>query len=429
MDLLDLDVEKLVAGGRGLARWEGMAVFIPGAVPGDRLSVRITNRKSHHATAEIVSILQASPYRITPPCQRFGVCGGCHLQQLTMEQQHLFKEEVVTDCLARIGHFSTETFVAPMTETSPAWQYRRKAGFKVRMVRGQPLLGFHQAGSHKVIDLDHCPVLRPELNALMQPLRALVASLSIPDQIPQCDVMVGDAGVGLIMHHLKPLTPRDHDLCLAFAKEHHLSRFDSQQGRKDRLVSLYQEGPLEYYLEGMTLKFLPVDFIQVNGEGNVNLVSKAMALAGRGQRAWDLFSGIGNFTLPLARRYEHLLAVESNRSSLDRLRRNSQRAGLDQVETLSVDLFSPDGLDSLQKYPSPDLIMIDPPREGAVEFCKRIDQFQPKRLVYVSCDPATFSRDAAIVRHLGGKLREVMPIDLFPQTYHVEILGLFEWDA
>ncbi|MBF0133170.1 MAG: 23S rRNA (uracil(1939)-C(5))-methyltransferase RlmD [Magnetococcales bacterium] len=429
MDLLDLDVEKLVAGGRGLARWDGMAVFISGAVPGDRLRVRITGRRRHHATAEIVAILQAGPHRITPQCPRFGLCGGCHLQQLPSAQQQGFKKEVIADCLTRIGHFAAETVIAPMEEISPAWQYRRKAGFKIRMVRGKPLLGFHQTGSHKIVDLDHCPVLRPELNALMLPLKSLVASLSIGDHIPQWDVMVGDTGVGMVMHALKSLTPHDHDRCLAFAKEHSLSRLDLQQGRKDRLVSLYQEGSLEYTLEGMTFKFLPIDFIQVNGEANRHLVSKAMALAGRGERAWDLFSGIGNFSLPLARRYEHLLAVEGNRSSLDRLRRNSQRAGLERVETWNGDLFSPDGLDHLQTYPAPDLILIDPPREGAVALCKRLGQFQPKRLVYVSCDPATFSRDAAIVRHLGGELREVIPFDLFPQTYHVEMLGLFAWDG
>ncbi|MBF0145944.1 MAG: 23S rRNA (uracil(1939)-C(5))-methyltransferase RlmD [Magnetococcales bacterium] len=428
MDLIDLNVEKLVTGGRGLARWDKMAVFIAGAVPGDHVRVRITGRRRGHATADIVSILQPGPHRTTPLCPRFGICGGCHLQHLDITQQRSFKRSVVIDSLTRIGHFDASTPVAQTGEISPVWNYRRKAGFKVRLVRDRLILGFHQAGSHRVVDLDHCPVLCPQLNDLMQPLRSLVGSLSIRAQVPQVDVMAGDRGVGLVLHLIKPLSRQDHEHCLAFARDHGLARFDVQQGRKDRLVSLYQSGGMEYFLEGMTLKFLPADFIQVNGAGNIQLVAMAMAAAGHGARAWDLFSGIGNFTLPLARRHGEVWAMEGNRSSLDRLRLNSQRAGLERIEPLNVDLFSPEGVQSLKQYPVPEVINLDPPREGAIEWCRQIRQFTPQRLVYVSCDPATFSRDAAVLRHHGGALRAVTPLDLFPQTSHVELIALFEWN-
>ncbi|MBF0109374.1 MAG: 23S rRNA (uracil(1939)-C(5))-methyltransferase RlmD [Magnetococcales bacterium] len=431
MERLDLEVEKLVTGGRGLARSAGMAVFIPGAVPGDRLRVRITGRRHHHATAEIVEVVQPGPGRVSPLCLHFASslekCGGCQLQQLDIEYQRAFKKDIVAESLLRIGHFAPLPAITPMAEVSPPWNYRRKAGFKIRRVRDRLLFGFHQAGSHRVIDLDHCPVLRPEINHLIAPLRALVQSLSVRDRVPQIDVMSGDRGVGLVMHLIEPLSPRDRQHCLAFAREQGLARFDLQQGRKERLVSLYQEGSLEYVLEGMSLKFLPVDFIQVNGAGNVNLVARAMEMVGEGQRAWDLFSGIGNFTLPLARRYQTVLAVEGNRSSLDRLRLNGHRAGFAKIERLHGDLFSASRIDSLGAGPVPELILLDPPRDGAVELCRRIGQFIPKRLVYVSCDPATFSRDAAVLCHFGGHLRRVEPLDLFPHTAHVELVALFDW--
>lgn len=427
MSLLDLDVEKIVAGGRGLARVDGMAVFIAGAAPGDRLRVRVTGQRRNHATAEIVEVLHPGPSRAVPKCLKFGECGGCHVQHIEAGQQRVVKKEVVVENLRRIGHFEGVA-VADVAEVSPAWQYRRKAGFKVRVVRGQPLLGFHQVGSHRVVDVPHCPVLRPELDGLLHPLRALVDSLTIRGQIPQIDVMAGDVGVGLVMHVLHSLSERDRDHCCSFASENNLARFDVQQGQKNRMVSLYQNGPLDYRLEGMDLKFLPVDFIQVNGEGNVRMVALVMDLAGRGKWAWDLFSGIGNFTLSLARRYEQVLAVEGSRSSLDRLDLNARRAGLAGVMALEADLFSPEGLEKLKQHVVPELILMDPPRGGSVEFCKNIKQFKPKRLIYVSCDPATFSRDAAIIVHGGGQLRSVLPVDLFPQTHHVELIATFEFD-
>ncbi|MBF0416263.1 MAG: 23S rRNA (uracil(1939)-C(5))-methyltransferase RlmD [Magnetococcales bacterium] len=427
MSMIDLKVDKLVTGGRGLARWDGLAVFIPGAAPGDHLRVRITGTHRNHATAEIITILESGPHRTPPLCPRFGVCGGCQLQHLTMAEQRRLKRDVVVDSLARIGRFDAPPPIPEVAEVSPMWAYRRKAAFKVRVVRDRTLLGFHQTSSHRIVDLEQCPVLRPELNALMQPLRALVNTLSIRDRVPQLDVMVGDTGIGVIVHIIDPLSDRDRDRCLEFARMHHLARLDVQQGRKDRLVSLVQQGVLAYHLEGMTLKFLPVDFIQINAEGNINLVARAMHAAGKGGMAWDLFSGIGNFTLPLAKRYEGVAAVEGNRSSLDRLRLNSRKAGFLHTHTLQADLFSPEGLEALAHLPTPELVLMDPPREGAVALCKHMGQHHPRRLIYVSCDPATFGRDAAILRHLGGQLVAVSPVDLFPHTSHVELVAVFDW--
>lgn len=428
MDLLDLKVEKLVTGGRGLAHWDGLAVFIPGAAPGDHLQVRITGTHRNHATAEIIAILEPGPHRTTPLCPRFGVCGGCQLQHITITHQRHLKRDVVSDSLKRIGRFDPPPPIPEVEEVSPIWGYRRKASFKVRVVQDRTLLGFHQTSSHRIVDLEQCPILRPELNTLIEPLRSLVSSLSIRTRVPQLDVMVGDSGIGVIVHIIQPMSNQDHDRCLEFAQNHQLARLDVQQGRKDRLVSLVQQGVMAYLLEEMTLKFLPVDFIQVNGAGNINLVAKAMQAAQKGRVAWDLFSGIGNFALPLAKRFEEVAAVESNRSSLDRLRINSRKAGFLHTHVLQADLFSQVGLEALSHLPTPETILMDPPREGAVALCKRMEQYQPKRVIYVSCDPATFSRDAAILTHLGGHLGSVTPIDMFPHTSHVELVAVFDWE-
>ncbi|MBF0421456.1 MAG: 23S rRNA (uracil(1939)-C(5))-methyltransferase RlmD [Magnetococcales bacterium] len=427
MDLFTLKIERWVTGGRGLGHKDGLAVFVPGSVPGDLLQVRLTSRRRNHASAAIAAIVQPGPGRIVPHCPHFGICGGCQLQHMDDTHQLRFKKDVVTDTLTRIGRFGSGLPVADVGQVSPRWNYRRKASFKVRVVQDRTLLGFHQTGSHRVVDIAHCPILRPELAALMAPLRSLITKLAIRSQIPQLDVMMGDAGIGLLMHVLGPLAGADRERCLEFAQDHHLSRLDLQQGRKDRLTSLVQMGPLEYHLEGMICKFLPADFIQVNGEGNVNLVALAMASVDPGGMAWDLFSGIGNFTLPLARRHRNVLAVEGHRSSLERLRLNSRRAGIESIHTLHADLFSEAGVEALAKQSTPELILMDPPREGAAVVCRNIERYQPRRLIYISCDPATFSRDAAILRHLGGQLRHVAPVDLFPQTFHVELVAQFDW--
>ncbi len=431
MDELTLSIDKVVAGGAGLGFAAGEAVFVPFAAPGDRLTVSVTKRAKGYCHGEIKEVLTPGPDRVEQECPVYGLCGGCQLRHISPAAQARIKTDIVKESLKRIAKIDPDGVVTDIKAPPSAAGYRRRAGFKVKVVKRGVLMGFFAAQSHRVVDIAACPILDPHVSALIPHLKNLVASLDGGGRIPEIECVTGDSGIGLIIHTLRPFSRKDRERLAAFATDHEVAQLWVQRGRKVLRRSLFEKGALQYEVAGYGLGFSALDFIQVNGEGNRILVAEAMAAAsGDGESsngvAWDLFCGVGNFTLPLAGRFAEVRGVESLAASLKRLRDNAARNRLDNITTLQADLYKKEGLERLKELEQADLLLLDPPRTGAVELARHIAADPPKQVVYVSCDPATFARDAAILSKSDLDLVRVAPVDLFPQTGHVELVGAFQ---
>jgi 23S rRNA (uracil1939-C5)-methyltransferase len=416
--------------GRGVAHVEGETVFIDGALPGERVSFRYLARRRGIAEAEVVEVLQRSPERVEPSCRHFGVCGGCRLQHVTPERQRLLKEEVLRTQFERIGRVSPGQWLPPLE--GPEWGYRRKARLAVKLVpkKGGVLVGFRERSSSFVAALESCQVLDPQVGERLPELAALVGELSVARQLPQIEVAIGDNAVGLVFRHLAPLAEEDRARLVEFGQRNGFLIY-LQPGNEETVHLLWPaSGELVYRLPDfdVELAFRPTDFTQVNAEINRRMVARAIELLAPAptDRVLDLFCGLGNFTLPLARRAAHVVGVEGEAGLVGRARQNAARNDLTNIEFHVANLAS-DVRDlpwMRQRY---DKILLDPARSGAVELIPQLAPLGVNRLVYVSCNPATLARDAAILVHEQGyRLRAAGIMDMFPHTAHVESIALFE---
>jgi len=415
-----------------VARVEGKAVFIDGALPGEQVRFQVTKRRKSYDLGKTVEILETSPERVTPRCRYFGVCGGCSMQHLRAEAQLPAKERVLRDNLERIGKVQPESWLAPLTGAH--WSYRRKARLGVRFVekKGGVIVGFREKAHSFITPLAACEVLDARVSALLPALRDLIAGLSQPDRIPQVEVAAGDDNVALAFRHLVPLTADDDRELAAFGRQHGVQIF-RQPGRPDALELIWPENadPLVYRLPefNLELEFAPADFIQVNAELNRQMLSRALQLLDPqpGDSVLDLFCGLGNFTLPIARRAGRVLGIEADETLVAKARHNARRNNIGNAEFRVGDLYhaeAPDpwGAEHYGKW------LLDPPRTGAIEVVKRLPESgSPHRIVYVSCNPATLARDSEVLVHLKGyRLKAAGVMDMFPQTSHVEAMALFE---
>jgi SAM-dependent methyltransferases related to tRNA (uracil-5-)-methyltransferase len=431
-----LDIESLDLEARGVARRDGKVVFVEGALPGERVSVQVVRRKPSYEIARVDQILRASSQRVTPRCPHFGVCGGCAMQHLDPAAQVAVKQRALEDTFWHVGKLRPARILPPMH--GPAWAYRYRARLSVRVVpkKGGVLVGFHERKSSYVADMRTCHVLPAHVARLLVPLRGMIASLSAPDRMPQIEVAVGDACTVLVLRHLLPLTDGDVAVLRAFAREHGVTWWLQPKGPDS--VHPLEPGDAEtlaYALPefGLRLPFKPTDFTQVNHAINRVLVSRALSLLEPGpqDRVADLFCGLGNFTLPLATRAREVVGVEGSKALTDRALAAARRHGLaDRTAFATLNLFEVDA-DWLRGLGRFDRMLIDPPREGAQAVAQALTQLQaaerPARIVYVSCNPATLARDAAILVHEGGyALRAAGVINMFPHTGHVESIAVFE---
>ena len=423
-------VASLSHDGRGVARIDGKTVFIEGALPGERVRFRYFNKRKNYDSGGLVEILEASPNRVTPPCPHFGVCGGCDLQHLRPAIQIQAKQRIVAEQLAHLGKVEPRNWLAPVT--GPALGYRRRARLGVRHVpsQGGVLIGFRERRRSFIANLDTCPVLDPKIAALLPAVRAVIGELSRPDRIPQVEVAVGDGDSALVFRHLVPLQDRDRQQLRAFGERHGIQIY-TQGHRRDSGVALWpSESPGLYYRLpefDVDIHFKPTDFVQINGVVNRATVSQAVRLLTpkSDERVLDLFCGLGNFTLPLARQAGQVLGVEADADLARRARENAQRHGMTNVEFLTADLYQEMTSTSWMKF-HPDKLLLDPPRSGAMEVIKALTEPLPSRIVYVSCYPATLARDSRYLVHvLGYRLEAVGVMDMFPQTSHVESMALF----
>jgi 23S rRNA (uracil1939-C5)-methyltransferase len=376
-------------------------------------------------------ILQASPDRVEPRCVHFGVCGGCALQHLSTQSQIEFKQRQLIEALTRIGHVTAGEILPPLQAN--AWNYRRRARLSARWVpkKDRVVVGFRERTTSFIADLQHCDVLSPPVDGLLPAMSALLTNLSIRARVPQIEVSVADNAVALVIRILEPLTQADRDHLEQFEREHSLQIY-LQPGGNDTVAPLTATAvPLVYRLPqfDVELQFQPTDFVQVNRELNERMVERvAGLLALRAEdKVLDLFCGLGNFSLPLARTAQHVVGIEGDAGLVARAKQNAERNGLANTEFFASNLAAADvaqGPWARRKY---DKVLIDPPRAGAQEVLSVIAGCGASRLVYVSCQPGTLARDAGIlVNEHGFRLTSAGVMDMFPHTTHVESVAVFD---
>jgi 23S rRNA (uracil1939-C5)-methyltransferase len=425
-----LRIDSLDAEGRGVARnADGKVVFVEGALPGEEVDFQVLRKKSSFEIGRLTKVLGGASSRQTPRCPHFGVCGGCSLQHTDARTQMAAKQRWLEENLARIGKVEPQTLL-PIVYGED-WHYRRRARLGARYVpkKGGAMVGFREKRSSYITDMRECHVLPREISDLILPLRSLVEALSIRARLPQIEVAAGDDATVLVIRHLDPLHGDDESLIRSFAQKHAISIW-LQPGGPDSAHPFHpRESGLHYELPefGLRLAFRPTDFTQVNHGVNRILVSRAVRLLDPqpGERIADLFCGLGNFSLPLATRGAQVIGFEGSRDLVERARQNAALNGL-AVQFEVMNLVQP----NLDPYAPFDKLLIDPPREGAVEIVKALPAAWPRRIVYVSCDPATLARDAGVLVHAKGfRLAAAGVVNMFPHTAHVESIALFERSA
>jgi 23S rRNA (uracil1939-C5)-methyltransferase len=423
---LEAQIVDLAHDGRGIARVDGKVTFIAGALPGERVRYRLRRPGKQADEGELVAVEQPAPERVTPRCAHFGVCGGCSLQHLSQAGQVAFKQKQLLDALARIGGVAPDE-VAPAITAEP-WGYRRRARLSVKHVakKGGVLVGFREADSPFVAQLESCPVLDPRVGLKLQAIAESIGRLDINTLVPQIEVGAAET-VTLVIRVMQAPTPADREVLRALGREHGFE-IHLQTGGYDTIRPL-DEPARELALSpdgsDLRLAFRATDFIQVNDAVNRQMVRQALAwLEVRpGQRVLELFCGLGNFSLPLARAGAQVTAVEGEPGLVERARANAQANGLD-LRFVQADLFQPDPrADWLAAHY--DAVLVDPPRAGAQEVLPHVAGAQPARIAYVSCHPGALARDAAFLVGRGYRLRRAGVLDMFPHTNHVESMALF----
>ncbi|TAM87977.1 MAG: 23S rRNA (uracil(1939)-C(5))-methyltransferase RlmD [Candidimonas sp.] len=432
-ELFDIDSLDLEA--RGVARRHGKVVFVEGALPGERVLARVTRRKSSFEVAQVEQVVRASSQRTQPLCPNFGVCGGCAIQHLDVAAQVATKQRALEDSLWHIGKVRPEQILPALH--GPAWGYRQRARFSVRLVpgKGGVLVGFREKRSNYVVDMTECLVLPPPISALLQPLRALIGTFSAPATIPQVEVAAGDSAVVLLLRHLAPLADEDLRQLELFANRHHVSWW-LQPGGVDSAHPIHpeDEDALAYTLPefGLRIPFRPTDFTQVNNAVNRVLVGKAVQLLELHEtnRVADMFCGLGNFSLPLASRARAVVGIDASDALIGRAQATAAACGLARSAAFTArNLFEVDTA-WLRGLGTFDRMLFDPPREGAQALAVAVSGLtpseRPRRLVYVSCNPATLARDAGILARDGGyRLLSAGVVNMFPHTAHVESIAVF----
>lgn len=423
-----LKVSGLSHEGRGIAQVDGKTVFVHGALPGETVVARYTRRHRRYDEAAVVEVEHAAAERIDPRCPHFGTCGGCSLQHLSPERQIAFKQDVLLELLWHVGRVEPAEVLAPL-QGSP-WGYRRKARLAVKDVprKGRVLVGFREKHSPYVADMNSCEVLDPRVGQRLEALSELIAGLSRPDRIPQIEVAIGDNAVALVFRNLEPLTSPDLASLRRFGQQHDFMILQ-QPGNESTVAPVWPEVQELYYeVAGERLVFRPTDFTQVNNALNLKMVGRAIALLDPGpdDRVLDLFCGLGNFTLPLARRAAAVVGVEGDQALVERACENARRNGLQNAEFHVANLAEP-----VDHHPWAraefNKVLLDPPRSGALEVLPQVAWFRPQRIVYVSCNPSTLARDAGeLVHNYGYRLVSAGVMDMFPHTAHVESIACFE---
>ncbi|GLZ88178.1 23S rRNA (uracil(1939)-C(5))-methyltransferase RlmD [Metapseudomonas resinovorans] len=420
-----LVIERLSNDGRGIAFVDGRTWFVSGALPGEDVEARVLAARSQVVDARAERVLSASPMRLVPPCAHAGQCGGCTLQHLPHTEQLALKQRTLAEQLARFADVEPQEWVAPLVGTD--FGYRRRARIAVRWdVKARHLdVGFRAASSQAIVGIKDCLVLVQPLQSLMRALPDLLRRVEKPQAIGHVELFHGTASA-LLLRHTQPLGEVDLQRLREFCAVHQAQLWLHGDGEPQP----DQPGAhLGYRLArwNLELEYRPGDFVQVNAAVNEAMVEQALDWMNPqpGDRVLDLFCGLGNFALPLARQVREVVAVEGVDAMVQRARGNAAANGLENVHFFQADLSNPlaDASWAGQGF---DAVLLDPPRDGAFEAVRQIAATGAKRVVYVSCNPATLARDSAELVKQGYQLKKAGILDMFPQTAHVEAMALFE---
>lgn len=427
----EIEITDLSHDGRGVGRRDGKTVFVTGALTGEAVRARQTRRHRSFDEAQVLEVLTASPDRVEPKCPHYEHCGGCALQHLAEAKQIEAKQHVMLENLTRIGEVTPETVLPPLSDQR--WGYRRKARLGVKWVaqKERAIVGFRERNPRFVADLSRCEVLTPSVGERIEVLAALVTSMDARERLPQIEIAAGDDAVALVFRHLDPLSDADIERLRAFAEDTGLGIYLQPKGI-DSVHPLDEPVALRFGIPAadVTLDFLPLDFVQVNAGMNQKMIAQALDLLDpqADDRVLDLFCGLGNFTLPIARRAGRVVGVEGDAGLVARARQNAASNGISNAEFHAADLTTdlsaePWMRDGFNK------LLLDPPRSGAEAVIRQLDFKGIDRVVYVSCHPGSLARDAGIlVREKGYRLKAAGAMDMFPHTAHVESIALFERD-
>lgn len=429
----EITIEKLDHQGLGCGRLDGKIVFVPGALPQERVLVNLIEQKKQYAKAELIRLISPSEKRIQPDCPHYQSCGGCNMQTLAAPDQIAYKQDALLGLMTRFTGTDIPQMV-PAIQSEP-WQYRRTARLSVAFdrKRKQVVMGFRQKNSKALVEITQCPVLCGDLETLIQPLRALLDRLSIRRHVGHIELFATDSGLICLFRILKDLSAKDSALLAAFETQHQLSVY--LQRESDSIAPLnvpeQQEQSIApfYQLAGSDIKlaFTPGDFIQVNARVNDSMVAQAINWLDldANDRVLDLFCGIGNFTLPMALRCKSVVGIEGIDVMVEQGRRNARLNQIVNAEFYQADLFSDFTSQEWSKQ-SFDKVLLDPARAGAAETVAYLHKLKPNKIVYVSCNPATLARDSKLLIAKNYKLTRLGILDMFPQTGHVESMALFE---
>jgi 23S rRNA (uracil1939-C5)-methyltransferase len=425
-----VSIERLSHDGRGVTHVDGKTVFVDGALPGEDISFLYTGRARKHDEGRLCELFRASPDRVEPKCAHFDICGGCSLQHQHSGEQILAKQQTLLDNLRRTGKLEPETLLDPLT--GPVWGYRNKARLGVKDVKkkGRVLVGFREKRKSYIADIQRCEVLHPSIGERLHELADLISGMQARARIAQIEVAVGDDTTVLVFRNLDPLSRDDRQRLTEYAQHTGLHIYLQPKG-PDSIELLWPEASTLYYClpdQNIEVQFLPTDFTQVNPVINKIMIQQALELLDlqESDTVLDLFCGLGNFTLPIARKVAAVVGVEGEAGLVQRARENSQRNGIDNVEYHVVDL-SRQPCEQPWMQHSYDKILIDPPRSGAQELVPNLAELGADRIVYVSCHPASLARDAGmLVNDRGYRLIAAGVMDMFPHTTHVESMALFE---
>jgi len=421
-------IEDLAHDGRGIARVDGKTVFIDGALPGEQVRFRYTACHSKHDEGRVETIEQPAPERVEPLCAHFAICGGCSLQHLDADRQIEVKQAWLLDNLARIGKVRPEHVLEPLR--GPSWSYRRKARLGVKFVvkKDRVLVGFRERRTPYLADLRRCEILHPRVGGLLEPLSELIGGLSIARRLPQIEVAVGDTEVALSLRTLDPPSAEDKARLVAFGQAHEVQIWLQPKGPQTTYPLYTTQATLSYRLPAydLSFEFKPYHFTQINADINRQMVDRAVNLLDvrPDETVLDLFCGLGNFTLALARRAREVVGVEGDADLVDWAVQNAARNQVDNARFTAADLAGdlPAQPWLQTKY---DKILLDPPRSGALEMMPLVGATGARRIVYVSCHPATLARDVGeLTRQFGYKLDSAGVMDMFPHTAHVESIAL-----
>ena len=427
---IEASIESLSHDGRGVARVDGKAVFVDGALPGERVLYQLVERHRKHDEGVVTSVLQASPHRVEPRCPHAGVCGGCSLQHMDAQAQIEAKQQVLLGNLRHIGKVEPAEVLSPLR--GPHWGYRTKARLGAKFVRkkGRILVGFREKHAPYLAELTRCMVLHPLIGERIIELADMLQGMEARERIPQIEIAVGDNAAALVFRNLDALSDKDQTHLCAYGERTGLHIYLQPAGPDSVHLLWPQQSTLSYSLPShdLRLEFLPTDFTQVNRDINLSMIDLAIELLDPKptDRVLDLFCGLGNFTLPLARRCAQVIGVEGDVGLVQRARDNAARNGITNAEFHVANLAEDITIYPWLKHHF-DKLLLDPPRSGAMELIPTIAKLGCKRIVYVSCNPSSLARDAGLlVNEYGYRLVKAGVMDMFPHTTHVESIALFQ---